>query len=452
LPFAGLHQLCAPMLDRIDALPEPQRDALSVAFGLAFGDPPDHFLVALAVLSLLSEVAEERRLLCVVDDAQWLDRASAQVLGFVSRRVLAEAVALVFAVREPNDERELTGLPELMLEGLHEEDARALLATVIPGRLDEHVRDRIIAETRGNPLALLELPRGLTVAQLAGGFALPDAGSLPVRIERHYQSRLRQLPEPTQRLMLLAAADPAGDATLVRRAAQTLGIGPDVLAPAEGEQLLEIGARVRFRHPLVRSAVYRASTAQQRRAAHAVLADATDPQRDPDRRAWHRAHATSGPDDEVADELMRSASSAQRRGGIAAAAAFLERAVALTPDPPERASRALSAAQAKFAAGDLGAAQALLVTADVGPLGELDRAQAQRVRAQIAFALRRGNDAPPLLLQAAQRLQALDAELAREAYLEALMAAIYAARLASGTDVVEVARAASSAKDPGSPG
>jgi len=445
LPFAGLHQLCAPMLAQLDALPEPQKDALRVAFGLSSGDAPDRFLVALAALSLLAEAAEKRPLLCFVDDSQWLDAASGQVLGFVARRLLAESVAIVFAVREPSDDHELMGLPELLLEGLREEDARALLASVIPGRLDERVRDRIVAETRGNPLALLELPRGMSAAELAGGFALPDVGDLSGHIEDHYLRRLGSLPDATQQLMLLAAADPVGDATLLWRAAQTLGIEREAAESAETEQLLEIRARVRFRHPLVRSAVYRAASGADRRAAHGALAAATDPESDPDRRAWHRAHAATAPDEEVAGELIYCANRAQGRGGIAAVAAFLERAVAFTPDPAERASRGLSAAQAKFAAGDLAAAESLLAIADVGPLDELRRAEIQRVRAQIAFALRRGSDAPTLLLRAAQRLEGLDAELARETYLEALVAAIYAARLANGTDVADVAVAARSA-------
>jgi DNA-binding CsgD family transcriptional regulator len=444
LPFAGLHQLCGPLLDRLDVLPDPQRDALRVAFGLSSGDPPERFLVALAVLSLLAAAADERPLLWVIDDAQWFDRASAQTLGFVARRLLAESVALVFALREPSSDAELVGLPELMLKGLDEEDARALLATAIPGRLDERVRDRIVAETRGNPLALLELPRGLTAAQLAGGFALPDAGSLPDRLNDHYLRRLAELPEPTQQLMLLAAADSVGDATLIRRAAQALGIEAEAFASAEDAELLEIRAGVRFRHPLVRSAVYRGATAADRRAAHAALADATDPESDPDRRAWHAAHATTGLDGEVAEELVRSASTAERRGGIAAAAAFMEHAVRLTPDASVRALRALSAARAKFAAGDIEAAQAMLAIAEVGPLDDLGQAQAQRVRAEIAFDLRRGSDAPAMLLGVAKRLEELDLELARETYLEALVAAIYAARLSTGVDVVEVARAAHS--------
>ena len=445
LPFAGLHQLCGPMLDRLGALPEPQRDALSVAFGLSSGEAPDRFLVALAALSLLAEVAEGRPLLCFVDDAQWLDAASAQVLGFVARRLLAESVAIVFAVREPSEERELAGLPELPLGGLDEEEARALLESVIPGRLDERVRDRIVAETRGNPLALLELPRTMTAAELAGGFALPDAGDLPGQIEDGYLRRVGALPETTQRLMLLAAADPVGDATLLWRAAQTLGIGRGAAEAATSEQLLEIGGRVRFRHPLVRSAVYRASLAADRQAVHGALAAATDAETDPDRRAWHRAHAATAPDEAVAGELIDCASGAQRRGGIAAAAAFLERAVVFTPDPAEQVWRALSAARAKFETGDFAAAESLLASAEAGPLDELGQAQVQRMRAQIAFDLRRGSDAPRLLLRAAQRLEPLDAELAHETHLEALVAAIYASCLAAGADVTDVAVAARSA-------
>jgi DNA-binding CsgD family transcriptional regulator/tetratricopeptide (TPR) repeat protein len=446
LPFAGLHQLCRPMLGQLSALPEPQRNALSVALGLSSGDAPDRFLVALAALSLLSEVAGERPLACFVDDAQWLDGASGQVLGFVARRLLAESVAMVFGVREPSGERELQALPELLLGGLEEEDARALLATIIPGRLDERVRDRIVTETRGNPLALQELSLGLSAAQVAGGFGLlPEGVDIPRRIEDHYLTRVGALPPATQRLMLVAAADPVGDATVLWRAAQMLGIGPAAAEPAEAEQLLEIGARVWFRHPLVRSGVYRAASAAERRDVHGALAVATDPDADPDRRAWHRAHAANDPDEEVAGELLHCAKVAQRRGGIAAAAAFFARAVVLTPDPGERASRALAAAGAKLEAGDFPATESLLSTADAGPLDELGRAQVQRMRAQIAFDLRRGNDAPLLLLRAAQRLEPLDAELARETYLEALVAAIYAGSLVSGTDAAAVALAARSA-------
>jgi DNA-binding CsgD family transcriptional regulator len=440
LAFAGLHQLCAPILARLGSLAAPQRHALSVAFGLTTGDNPDRFLVALAALSLMAETSEKRPLLCVVDDAQWLDRASAQVLGFVGRRLLAESVALVFAVRQPD--AELAGLPELEVAGLRDDHARALLATVIPGRLDEGVSARIIEETRGNPLALLELYRHLGPAELAGGFALPDTGDLPRRIEDQYIERLGEFPPGTQRMILLAAADPVGDTALVFRAARLLGLGPDAVNPAVAAGLLSVGAHVRFRHPLVRSAVYRAATARDRRAAHDALAAATDPATDPDRRAWHRAHATVGPDETVAGELIGSAGRALRRGGVAAAAAFWERAVVLTPDPGERAARALEAAGTKYQAGDFEAAQALLAAAEVGPLSELNHALVQRMRAQVAFALRRGSDAPPLLLRAAQRLAELDAGLARQTYLEALVAAVYVGRLAYRQDVLKIARAA----------
>jgi DNA-binding CsgD family transcriptional regulator/tetratricopeptide (TPR) repeat protein len=452
LPYAGLHQLCAPMLGRFGSLAEPQRRALSVAFGLASGDSPDRFLVALAALSLMAEAAQERPILCVVDDVQWLDQASAQVLGFIARRLLAEPVALVFAVRTPTpgdpESDHLAGLPELRLGGLDEQSAQALLATVISGPLDESVRARILAETHGHPLALLELYRGRSAADLAGGFALPDAGDLPRRIEDQYAARLGELPAEVQRLVLLAAADPVGDPALILRAAEILGLDPGAVNLAVAADLLEFGATVRFRHPLVRSAAYRAATAEERRAVHEALATVTDPLADPDRRAWHCAHATAGPDEAVAEELISSASRAMRRGGVAAAAAFWERAVALTPDPGQRAARALTAAEAKYAAGDFEAAQALLVTAEVGPPGELDEARAQRMRAQVAFALRRGGDAPPLMLRAAQRLQSLDAELARQTYLEALLATIYAGRLVHGQDARQVARAARSATLP----
>src|SRR5579859_5155161 len=448
LPFAGLYQLCAPMLGRLGSLAEPQRRALNVAFGLASGASPDRFMVALAVLSLLTEACEEQPILCVVDDAQWLDQASAQVLGVVGRRLMAEPAALVFAVRTPVHggpaPDHLEGLPELRLGGLDEQSARALLATVISGPLDDRVRDRILAETHGHPLALLELYRGRS-ADLAGGFALPDAGDLPRRIEDQYAARLGELPAEVQRLVLLAAADPVGDPALIFRAARVLGLDAGTVNLAAAAGLLELGENVHFRHPLVRSAAYRAAAADDRRAAHEALADVTDPLADPDRRAWHRAHATAGPDEAVAGELIKSAGRAMRRGGAAAAAAFWARAVALTPDPGERAARALTAAEAKYAAGDFEAAQVLLATAEIGPLGELAAAQVQRIRAQVAFAIRRGGDAPPLLLRAAQRLQTLDAELARQTYLEALVAAIYAGRLSRGEGAGEVARAARSA-------
>ena len=441
LAFAGLHQLCAPMLDRLERLPVVQRDALQAAFGLTHDDPPDRFLVGLAVLSLLADAAEQSPVVCLVDDAQWLDRVSAQTLAFVARRLLAERVALVFAVREPSEDDELVGLPELVVTGLGHGDARALLETAITGRLDARVHDRIIAETRGNPLALLELPRDLTAAELAGGFALPDAQPLAGRIEQSFVHRLSELPAATRRLLLVAASEPIGDVSLLWRAADGLGITADAAAPAESADLIEFRARVRFRHPLVRSAAYRAATSTDRREAHRALADATDPDTDPDRRAWHRAHAAAGPDEVVAHELERSADRALSRGGVAAAAAFLARAVELTPDPGRRGPRALAAAQAKFDAGAPDAAFALLTTAELGPLDDLQRARLERLRAQIAFARTRGRDARQLLLAAARRLEPLDAALARETYLEALRAAIFAGRLDDGDGVQDTVEA-----------
>jgi len=446
LAYAGLHQLCAPMLGRLHRLPVPQHDALATAFAISAGPPPDRFVIALAALSLMETASEEQPLLCVVDDAQWLDQASAQVLGFVGRRLLAESIGLVFATRTPVPPPDhLAGLPELRVDGLDDEPASLLLATVTSAALDDRVRARIIEETHGNPLALLELYRGLRPAELAGGFALPDTGNLPQRIEDKYAARLGELPDEARRLVLLAAADPVGDPALILRAAQELGLDSQAMDLAATAGLLEVGAHVRFRHPLMRSAAYRAADVKARRAVHGALAAATDPQADPDRRAWHRAHAASGPDEAVAGELINCAGRALRRGGVAAAAAFWEQAVALTPDPGLRASRALAAAEAKNAAGDFEAAQVLLATAEIGPLGELAAAQAQRMRAQVAFALRRGGDAPPLLLRAAQRLQTLDAQLARQTYLEALVAAIYAGRLVRGQSAGDVARAARSA-------
>jgi hypothetical protein len=431
LPFAGLHQLCVPMLHRLGRLPGPQGDALGAAFGLREGDAPDRFLVGLAVLSLLSDVAEEHPLICVVDDAQWLDRASAQALAFVTRRLVAESVAVVFAVRESGDEQDLTGLPVLQVRGLADPDARALLESVVTGPLDERVRDRIVAETRGNPLALLELPHGLTPGQLAGGFGLPDAPALSGRIEESFQRRLEALPTDTRELLLVAAAEPVGDPVPVWRAAKRLGVGVEV----------EFGGRVRFRHPLVRSAVYRSAPEEARHRVHRALAEATDPDLDPDRRAWHRAHATPALDEDVAAELERSAGRAQARGGLAAAAAFLERAAELTPEPACRARRTLAAAQCKHQAGVPDTALELLAMVEAGPLDELEQARAELLRAQIAFAVNRGRDAPPLLLAAAKRLEPLDATLARETYVDAFSAALFAGRLARGGGVREVAEA-----------
>ncbi len=439
LAFAGLHQLCAPMLDRLGRLPGPQRDALRTGFGMSAGPAPDRFLVGLAVLGLLSEVAGERPLVCLVDDEQWLDRASAQVLAFVARRLGAESVGLVFAARVPAGD--LAGLPELVVEGLREDDARALLGSALTGPLDARVRDQFIAETRGNPLALLELPRGLT-AELAGGFGLPGALALPGRIEESFRRRVDALPDPTRRLLLLAAAEPAGDLALVWRAAGRLGIGADAAGAAADAGLVEFGARVLFRHPLVRSAAYRPASAREKQQVHRALAEATDPAIDPDRRTWHRAQAAPGPDEDVAAELERSAGRAQARGGVAAAAAFLERATVLTPDPARRAGRALAAAQAKRDAGALDAALGLLVAAGARPPDALRAAEAEHLRGQIAFDQQRGTAAPRLLLGAARLLDPLNASLAREAHLEALVAAEWAGHLGRPGGVREAAEAA----------
>jgi DNA-binding CsgD family transcriptional regulator len=449
LPFAGLHQLCAPMLDRLDRLPAPQRDALRTMFGLSAGPAPDRFLVGLAVLGLLSAVAEQQPLLCLVDDQQWLDRASTQVLAFVARRLGAESVGLVFAAPEVHPE--LAALPALPIGALHDADARNLLDEALAGPIDARVRDQIVAEARGNPLALLELPQGITPAELAGGFGLPGAGA--AGIEEQFERRVSALPEPTRRLLLLMAADPAGDPAVLARAAAGRGIGPGAEAPAADAGLADFGARARFRHPLVRSAAYRSAPADERRAAHQALADATDPRLEPDRRAWHRAAATAGPDEDVAAELDRSAGRAQARGGLAAAAAFLQRAAALTPDPARRAGRALAAAEAEVRTGGFDAALDLLDVAADGPLADDQQARVDLARAELAFVANRGNDAPPLLLKAAERLARVDPALSRATYLDALSAAIFAGRLAvPGGDVHDVARAARTAPAAPDPG
>jgi DNA-binding CsgD family transcriptional regulator len=439
LAFAGLHQLLAPMLDRLGRLPGPQREALRTAFGLSAAPAPDRFVVGLAVLGLLSEVATARPLVCLVDDQQWLDHASAQVLAFVARRLGEEAVGLVFAARVPTDD--VAGLPVLVVEGLRHDDARALLGSALTGPLDERVRDHFVTETRGNPLALLELPRGLTAAELAGGFGLPGALPLPGRIEESFRRRVEALPDQARLLLLLAAAEPTGDLALVWRAAGRMGIGAAAAGAAADAGLAEFGALVLFRHPLVRSAAYRPASAQEKQQVHGALAEATDPAIDPDRRAWHRAQAASVPDEDVATELERSAGRAQARGGLAAAAAFLERATVLTPDPARRAGRALAAAQAKHDAGALNGALGLLVAAGAGPPNPLRAAQAEHLRGQIAFAQQRGT-AMAVLLGAARLLGPLNPSLAREAHLEALMAAIWAGDLARAGGVREAAEAA----------
>jgi DNA-binding CsgD family transcriptional regulator len=449
LAFAGLHQLCAPMLDHLDRLPVPQHDALRTAFGVASGPPPDRFFVGLAVLSLLSEAAGERPLICVVDDQQWLDQASAQTLGFAARRLGADPVGLVFAARDQG--ADLAELPELEIRGLRDDAARELLESALAGPLDARVRELIVAETRGNPLALLELPRGLTPAELAGGFGLPGAAPLTGRIEYSFRRQLDALPDQTQRLLQLAAADPSGDRSLVWRAAGRLSIPIQAGAPAVEAGLAEFGARVRFRHPLARSAIYRSASLAERQQMHAALAEVTDPQTDPDRRAWHRAQAAPGPDEEVAVELERSAGRAQARGGLAAAAAFLERSVLLTADPVRQAERAVAAAQASTQSGAFGKALELLATAEAGPLDELASARVDLLRGLITFASSLGSEAPSLLLRAAKRLEPLNLDLARETYVNAWRAASLASSMAGAGDMLEISRAARALPRPADP-
>ena len=448
--FGAIHQLSKPLLGRLDALPEPQQTALQVALGQQAGEAPDRFLVGLAVLNLLAEAAEERPLLCIVDDAHWLDEASAQVLAFVARRVSAEELALVLSLRDPTDDGDLRSfarLPELHLNRLIDSDARALLAAAVPTPLDDEVRDRIVAEARGNPLALLELPRSAPPTLLAGGFELPDALSVPRRIEDSFRQRSKNLPNEAQLLLLLAAAEPTGDAALLWRAAEALGIKPESATPAETAGLLEIDTRVRFRHPLVRSAVYQDCTEPDRRRVHGALAAVTHPQSDPDRRAWHRARAVVGTDEEVAGELERSAGRARARGGLAAAAAFLQQAAELSPEPAQRAKRALEAAQAKHTAGASETALELLTIAAAGPLDALQRARLELLRAQMAFHLTRDREVPSMLLGAAETLAPLDPALARETYLDAFDAAL----VIGGREAVRVASAAQAAPQAGAP-
>ncbi|HET7739771.1 MAG TPA: AAA family ATPase [Mycobacterium sp.] len=449
LAFAGLQQLCAPLMDHIDEIPEPQREALAVAFGRGVGPTPERFLVGLAVLSLMAVAASRQPLLFVIDDVQWLDEVSVQTLGFVARRLLAEPIALVFAIRD-NGADVLTGLPELLIEGLSDSDARKLLDSVVMGRLDERVRDRIVAETRGIPLAVLEVPRNVSASELAGGFGNTGTRPSAGQIEEGFIRRIRSLPAATQLLVLAAAAEPLGDAALFLRTAEQLGIPVDALAPAEAAGVIEFGPRMRFHHPLVRSAAYRAADVADRRAIHHALAQATDPELDPDRRAWHSANAAAGPDDAVAADLEISAGRAQVRGGVAAAAAFLERAAVLTADPVLRGSRAIAAAQAKRDAAASEAAYELLAMAELGPLTDHQRGQVARLRAQINFERSRGSgdtgprlsDAVSQLVAAARKLETLDGDLARETYVEALAAAMYSARCGHPAALAEVAEAA----------
>ena len=441
LAHAGLHQLCAPVLELRERLPAPQRDALATAFGLSAEAAPDRFVVGLGVLGLLSEVVEERPLICIVDDAQWLDNASALALAFVARRLPDGPIGVIFAVREPNEMLELAGLPELAVGGLSEDDASVLLESALPGRFDERVLDRFVCESGGNPLTLLDLTRGSGPGRLAGGFAFPDATPFANRGDRRLARRLASLSVETCRLLLVAASEPLGDVSLLWRAAGRLGLGADAAAPALAAGLISIGSKVLFRDPLTRSGVYCGASPADRRMAHWVLAEATDAELDPDRRAWHRAHSVDAPDEDVAADLERWAGVAEARGGFAATAAFLERATELTPEPVRRGRRALGGAQAHLQAGAFEPAVSLLGIAETGPSDALRRAQTDRTRAQIALARGRVREATPLLLGAAQTLEPLDVGLSRATYLDALSAALFAGHLTSPS-VVEVAQAA----------
>jgi DNA-binding CsgD family transcriptional regulator len=450
--FAALQQACAPLLKHLDQLPAPQAGALRVAFGLQSAvEPPDRFLVGLGVLALAAEEAAAQPLLCIVDDAQWVDQTSLQALAVAGRRLYGESVGLILTARAGAVPGELAGLPELTLAGLPEPDARALLATVVSERLDERVRDRILAEAAGNPLAIVEFSREVTEAgELAGGFGISPwiARPLADRVAERYLARVTGLPAATRRLLLAAAAEPLGDPALLRLASTRLGLDLGDLAPAEAAGLVRLDAHVTFRHPLVRSAIYRSAPAADRQAAHAALAEATDPEQDTDRRAWHRAQATFGPDEEAAADLEQSANRALGRGGPAAAAAFLERAAALSPDPAERARRNLAAAQPRYDAGAPREAAQLLAAARTGPLDELQRARADQLAARIASITGAAGDAPRLLLSAAARLTPRDPRLARQAYLDALTSAMI---MRGGTSWQDAGRAARGAPPPPGP-
>jgi hypothetical protein len=445
LPFAALHQLCAPMLDALWRLPDPQREALNIVFGRSAGPRPDPFMVGLAVLSLMSEIAAERPLLCVVDDAQWLDKATAQTLTLVARRLRAEAVGLVFGARETGEE--FRGVPQLEAQGF----ATATLAPSWARSSGSCSTSGCATGSWPRPGEIPSLFSSCPATQLAGGFGLSGPHALPGRIERSFAQQVDLLPPETRSLLLIAAAEPVGDPLLVWRAAERLGIESSTAAAVEMDGLLTITERVTFRHPLVRSAVYRSASLRERRAAHLALAEATDREADPDRRAWHLATASSGPDEDVASELERSARRAQARGGFAAEAAFLHRSVALTEDPTRRSERALAAAQAGLRTGAFDVALGLLITAEAGPLDDLGRARMNLLRAEAAYSLNRGSDAPPLLLRAARTLETLDPRLARETYLDAWSAALFAGRLGTSGDLLEVSRAASAVGAPTEP-
>lgn len=439
LPYAGLQLLCGHLMTEADRLPDPQREALETAFGQRAAGAPNPLLVGLGVRGLLTDIASRRPVLCIVDDAQWLDEVSARVVASVARRLGAEGIALVMAMRTVDEP--FVDLPQLVVAGLADDDARHVLAAALTGVMDERVRDQLIADSQGNPLALRELPGTLSPAEMAGGFALASSLPLERRIEESLLARLDPLPVSTRRLLLLAAADPTGDTGLLWRASAILGLGPADLDAARQAEALVVGTRVTFRHPLIRSAVYRAASIEDLRTVHAALADATYPDRDPDRRSWHRAHATGWPDEDVAADLEQSAERARTRGGVAAAAAFLERAAELSPATGQRTERLIAAASAKHDAGAPETAVRLLDSVRDLPLTPFQGASIGRLLARAGYALRRDRSAPRQLLRAAQALEPHDAALARDTYMEALSAALYAGRLGEPGAVTEIAEA-----------
>jgi len=444
LAYAGLQQLCEPLDGHMAELAAPRRSALDQVFGLAEGAPPDRFLVGIAALDLVAAAAAEQPVIWLIDDAQWIDQASMQAIGFVCRRLLAERVAIVIATRGISDQGELAGLPELQIGGLNTEDAGRLFDLVVSGPTDPLVRDRILTETRGNPLALLELPRAWTTAELVEGLPGADSSSpLTGRLESAFAKRLRELPADTQTLLTLAAAEPTGDPALLWPAAQRLGLDWSASAPAERAGLLEVDQGVYFRHPLVRAVAYRSAPIEKRLEVHRVLAEVTDPVHDADRRAWHWACSTVGYDEHIAADLERTAGRARARGGLLAAAAILERAALLTPHGEQRADRTLAAARAKRDAGALEAALRLLSVLETEPRSELRSAQADQLRGKIAFDQRRSAEAAELFLGAAQRIEALAPRAARDIRLEALAAAVWAG---GPGDHELVARAAQAAR------
>ena len=450
LAFAALHQLCAPFLDRLECLPGPQRDALDVAFGVRDGDGPDRFLVSLGFLSLLSEVAGERPLICVVDDAQWLDGASAQALAFVARHPIAGPIGVLMAARPSGIEHELAGLAELVVGGLTDRNARVLLSSVMTGRLDERVCDQIVAGARGNPGVLLEVAAGMSPEKLAGGFGLPGAVQLAPPVEENFRERLASLPEATRRLLLVAAAEPTADPVLIWQAAGMLGVRASDAAPAAEAGLIESGGPVQFRDPLARFGVYRTASLADRQSAHRALAVTTDPARRP----WHRGHAAPEPQESLAAELERAVPTARAVGGLAADAAFRERAAELTPDPGRRSRRALAAAQVKHQAGAAEGARRLLGLAQAGPLDELGRARAELLRARLTADTGWRQNALPMLVKAARRLEPLHPGLARQAYRDAFYVALVSGRQpGSGMrETAEAARAAPRGSKPPRPG